>query len=163
MTHPFLAAVVLLVLPSCATSPLPIAQGQLAPLSLQQAQASESVGARVRWGGMIVSVMPLKSETCFEVLSRPLDGNGEPEPTDQTQGRFIACGTGLHDPAAFPAGREITFVGSVHSVARCKIGEFDQHCPRIAFESHHLWPKRVLNYYEPLFDFRPIRPRYWRH
>lgn len=162
MTRSLLAVAALFVLASCATVPLPVAQGKLSELTLQQAQTKEAEGTRVRWGGMIVSVMPLKSETCFEVLSRTLDSGGEPRLTDQTEGRFIACSAEFRDPAAFPAGRAISFVGTVQSTATCKIGEFDQRCPRLGIESLHLWPQAQPYYYDPFWGPRPFfRYRYW--
>ncbi|MGE5027440.1 MAG: Slp family lipoprotein [Betaproteobacteria bacterium] len=154
MIRALLATASLLLLTACATTPTPISRGPFTPLSLKQAQSGEAAGSRVRWGGMIISVAPQKSETCFEVLSRPLDGDGEPKPTDQTEGRFIACGTGFYDPAAYPAGREITFVGSVQSSTVCKIGTVDFSCPSLAIESLYLWPKPEPRYYyyDPFYD-----------
>ncbi len=162
MSRSLLSLALLFLLASCATTPLPVAQGQLSQLTLRQAQASESMGTRVRWGGMIVSVMPLKNETCFEVLSRALDSGGEPKLTDQTEGRFLACGTEFRDPAAFPAGRAISFVGTIQATVTCKIGEFDQRCPRITIESLYLWPQAQPTYYDPFWGPRPFfRYRHW--
>lgn len=156
------AAALLLLLAACATTPAPIAQGPFTPLTLKQAQTGEAAGSRVRWGGVIISVAPLKTETCFEVLSRPLDSDGEPRRTDQTEGRFIACGTGFYDPAAYPAGREITFVGSVQAATVCRIGATEFGCPRLAIESIYLWPKPEPRYYyyDPFWDPWPYRYRY---
>lgn len=162
MTRTLYSLAPLLLLAACATAPLPAAKGQVSELTLQQAQTKEAVGTRVRWGGMIVSVMPLKSESCFEVLSRPLDSGGEPRLTDQTDGRFIACGAEFRDPAAYPAGRAISFVGTVQAATTCRIGEFDQRCPRLTIESLYLWPQVQPHYhYDPLWGPRPMRFRYW--
>lgn len=165
MIRPLLCALPLLLLTACATVPPSIARGPFAPISPQQAQTSEMTGTRVRWGGMIISVVPLKSETCFEVLSRPLDSDGEPQSTDQTEGRFMACGSGFYDPAAYPSGRKITFVGSVQAPAECKIGEYTLRCPRLAIESLHLWPKLepyyYYQYYDPFWGSWPYRHPYW--
>lgn len=154
MTRALFATTLLLVLSACATTPAPIARGPFTPLTLKQAQTGEAAGSRVRWGGMIISVAPLKTETCFEVLSRPLDSDGEPQRTDQTEGRFIACGAGIYDPAAYPAGRAITFVGSVQAATVCKIGTVEIACPRLAIESLYLWPKLEPRYYyyDPFYD-----------
>lgn len=167
MIRALLATAFLLLLTACATTPSPIAQGPFTPLSLKQAQTSEAAGSRVRWGGMIISVAPHKTETCFEVLSRLLDSDGEPKRTDQTEGRFIACGTGFYDPAAYPAGRDITFVGSVQAATVCRIGAVEFSCPRLAIESLYLWPKLEPRYYyyDPFYDPYwgpwPYRYRYW--
>jgi outer membrane lipoprotein len=164
MIRALLAASLLLQLTACATTPAPIAKGPFTPVSLKQALSNEAVGSRVRWGGMIVSVAPLKTESCFEILSRPLDSDGEPKQTDQTEGRFIACGAGFYDPAAYPSGREITFVGSVQAPAECKIGTYEFSCPRLAIESLHLWPKlesHYYRYYDPFWGPWPYRYPYW--
>jgi outer membrane lipoprotein len=164
MTRTLLAATLPLLLAACATTPAPIARGPFTPLSLKQALSNEAVGSRVRWGGMIISVAPLKTESCFEILSRPLNSDGEPKRTDQTEGRFIACGARFYDPAAYPAGREITFVGNVQAPAECKIGPYEFSCPRIAIESLHLWPKLepyYYRYYDPYWGSWPYRYPYW--
>ncbi|MDO9068429.1 MAG: Slp family lipoprotein, partial [Deltaproteobacteria bacterium] len=83
MTRTLLAATLPLLLAACATTPAPIARGPFTPLSLKQALSNEAVGSRVRWGGMIISVAPLKTASCFEILSRPLNSDGEPKRTDQ--------------------------------------------------------------------------------
>jgi len=89
MIRALLATALLLLLTACATTPTAISRGPFSPVSLKQALSNEAEGSRVRWGGMIVSVAPLKTESCFEILSRPLDSDGEPKQTDQTEGRFI--------------------------------------------------------------------------
>ena len=164
MIRALLTASLLLLLAACAATPTPIARGPFTPVSLKQALSNEAVGSRVRWGGMIISVAPLKTESCFEILSRPLDSDGEPKQTDQTEGRFIACGAGFYDPAAYPAGREITFVGSVQAPAECKIDAYEFSCPRLAIESLHLWPKlepHYYRYYDPFWGPWPYRYPYW--
>ena len=161
MIRSLLSLALLPMLASCATTPLPLAPGPTSELSPQQALAKDSAGARVRWGGMIVSVTPFKSETCFEVLSRPLDSGGEPQLTDQTEGRFVACGAGFRDPAAFPAGRGISFVGTLQASVACKIGESEQRCPRLSIESLYLWPQAQPYYYDPYWGPWPYRHRRW--
>jgi outer membrane lipoprotein len=164
MIRILLTSSLLFLLTACATTPAPIARGPFSPVSLKQALSNETVGNRVRWGGMIISVAPLKTESCFEILSRPLDSDGEPKQSDQTEGRFIACGAGFYDPAAYPAGREITFVGSVQAPTACKIGTYEFGCPRLAIETLHLWPKRepyYYRYYDPFWGPWPYRYPYW--
>jgi len=165
MIRALLSAALLLLLTACATTPSPIARGPFTPLSLKQALSSEAAGSRVRWGGMLISVAPLKAESCFEVLSRPLDSDGAPKQTDQTEGRFITCGAGFYDPAAYPAGREITFIGSVQAPAACMIGAVEFGCPRLAIESLYLWPKPEPRhyYYDPFWGPWPYRYPYWRY
>lgn len=169
MIRPLLSATLLLLLTACATVPPSISRGPFSPVSLKQAQTGEIKGTRVRWGGMIISVAPLKSGTCFEVLSRPLDSSGEPQRTDLTEGRFMACSTEFYDPAAYPAGRSITFVGTLQAPTECKIGEYALRCPRLEIESLYLWPRlETYNYYypyyyDPFWGSWPYRHPYWRY
>lgn len=168
MNRLILSTALLLLLTACATVPPSIDRGPFSSVPLKQAQTGETTGTRVRWGGMIISVAPSKSGTCFEVLSRPLDSSGEPQRTDQTEGRFMACSKDFYDPAAYPAGRSITFVGTLQAPAECKIGEYAQPCPRLEIESFHLWPKlEPYNYYYPYYDpfwgSRPYRYPYWMY
>ncbi len=169
MIRALLATALLLLLSACATTPTPIARGPFALVSVKQALSNEAAGSRVRWGGMIVNVAPLKTESCFEILSRPLDSDGAPKRTDQTEGRFMACGAGFYDPASYPAGREITFIGSVQAPALCKIGTYEFSCPRLAIESLYLWPRLEPRYYyspyyyDPFWGPWPYRYPYWRY
>ena len=56
------------------------AEGALKPVSVAQVQqdAESYRGQRVRWGGSIIAVRNLPDNTEIEVLSRPLDSDGEP-------------------------------------------------------------------------------------
>jgi outer membrane lipoprotein len=154
-----------LLFAGCATAPAYITTGPFSAFTPQTAQEAKAVGERVRWGGTIISVTPLKAETCFEILSRPLDSDGEPKSTDATEGRFLACGAGFYDPAAYPAGRSLTVVGKIQPATTCKVGEYSYPCPRVAIESLYLWPQRQYYYpypyyYDPFWD--PYWP-YYRH
>lgn len=158
-----------LLLSACATTPRPIVTGPIAIVSQPEAQGGRAVESRVRWGGTIISVTPVPNETCFEVLSRPLDAEGEPLDTDRTEGRFIACRAGFLDPAAYPAGRGITFVGTVRPPIECKIGAHQFRCAGLKVEALYLWPKRVVHtpyYFDPFWDPWPnpwpYGHPYWR-
>ncbi len=161
------ALVSLLFLGACATTPLPVNQGRFSTVTPSAALAKEATGQRVRWGGTIISVAPSQKETCFEILSRPLYGDGEPKAVDATDGRFIACSPQFHDPAAYPAGRSLTVAGTVKAPVACKIGSFETTCPRLEVEALQLWPKREYSpmpcYYDPFWGpyWYPY-PRYYR-
>jgi outer membrane lipoprotein len=160
------AFVPLLFLGACATTPLPINQGAFSAVAPPAALAKEAAGKRVRWGGTIISVAPSQKETCFEILSRPLYGDGEPKAVDATDGRFVACSPQFYDPAAYPAGRSMTVAGTVQAPVACKIGSFEGTCPRVEIEVLHLWPKREYSpmpcYYDPFWGpyWHPY-PRYY--
>jgi len=129
------------VLAACARVP-PQLQGIYPELSVAQAQAQSVTGERVRWGGEIVSATPQTGETCFEVVSQPLDRRMRPLPTDDTSGRFIACEPGFADPAIYAPKREITVVGTLEQPTSAKVGEYDYSFPKVRADAVYLWPKR---------------------
>ncbi len=125
----------------CASAPKPL-QGSFSEITPSEATASSQTGAPVRWGGEIINVEPARQSTCFEVLARPLSGNGRPVDSDQSQGRFLACRSNFYDPAAFAAGRDVTFTGRIDSYQSRLIGEYDYSLPRLAADVVYLWPER---------------------
>ncbi|MEW5943931.1 MAG: Slp/YeaY family lipoprotein [Pseudomonadota bacterium] len=159
------ASLALLLLSACATVPAPIAGGPFLPITAKLAQEQNVVGERVRWGGIILSTTTGKQETCFEVLSRPLDSIGQPWRTDKTDGRFVGCTPEFHDPAIYAPGREITMVGTLQAPLVCKVGEYEYRCASLRVESLYLWPLRdnygVPYYYDPFWD--PYRYPYYRY
>ncbi len=127
----------------CASAPKAL-QGQFESQSPEQAT---SAGAAVRWGGIVIEVVPQADRTCFQILSRELSGSGRPRPSDASDGRFLACRAGFYDPAVFTRGREVTVVGTLDGNERRTVGEFELQLPRIAASTVYLWPERVDAYY----------------
>lgn len=159
MKYLFPVLIGLLGLSACATPPLAVNEGTFATVPVSAASSKDAVGQRVKWGGIIISVTPDRGETCFEILGRPLDSDGEPLAVDATEGRFIACSTQLHDPAAFPSGRQLTVAGTIQAPVVCKIGNYEGRCPRLNIEVLHLWPKRQYNPWPCYCD--PFWGPYW--
>jgi outer membrane lipoprotein len=139
-----------LLLSGCYKPPAPLA-GTFPHVSITEAQRGEMTGQAVRWGGVIVSTMPKKEETCFEILARPLNSRARPERSDESQGRFLACAHGFYDPAVYSKGREVTVVGTLQQPEMRKIGEHEYEYPRVTAETVYLWPKRkyASAYYYP--------------
>jgi outer membrane lipoprotein len=153
MSRCWLLCVLMGVLAACATPPPVLSGGTFAELTVQDAQARDLTGQRVRWGGSIVATKPEKDQTCFEVVSRPLDREARPRRTDESDGRFLACAAGFFDPAVYSAGREISVVGTLQAPTVGKIGDYEYRYPRVAAEHVFLWPKREVvqasYYYDP--------------
>lgn len=146
---------VVLALGACATEPpARLSGGSFAAVTPHMAQKQDLVGSRVRWGGTIASVSTHQSQTCFQVVSHPLDSSARPEGGDRTEGRFMACIAGFYDPAIYASGREVTVVGTLQVPFLGKIGEYDYRFPRVAAEAVYLWPKPEprQNYYPPYYD-----------
>nr|MDQ2971399.1 Slp family lipoprotein [Pseudomonadota bacterium] len=148
-----LPAVVALALGACATIPQPLT-GVYPPVALDAAQ-----GARVRWGGRIIETEPHQQQTCFYVLSEPLDSQARPKIDEQSQGRFAACHEGFYDPEVFAKGRELTVTGTVQGSVARKIGDYDYAYPKVAADVVYLWPKRPKYVAQPYSD--PFYDPFW--
>lgn len=137
---------------ACARPPAAL-RGEFPPTTVADVQARATVGERVRWGGVIVRTTPGAEDTCFEVMSKPLDRRAEPRTVDESYGRFVACVAGFYDPAIYAEDREVTVVGTVEGFVDGQVGERPYRFPKVRTEIVHLWPKReprpVIYYYDP--------------
>lgn len=126
---------------------------------------------QVRWGGEILEVENLENETRFTVLASLLTRGGEPETTDNSEGRFIANVPVFLDPKVYATGRQLTISGSVQRFEDRKVGEFTYRYPVVQADSYYLWPEVITPaygypypgwydpwYYDPWF-YRPWYPR----
>jgi outer membrane lipoprotein len=140
-----------LLLSGCVKRPPALLAGAFPQIGVAEAQRGGPSGQRVRWGGVIVSTIPQKEDTCFEILARPLSSEARPRRTDESEGRFIACAHGFYDPAVYADGREVTVVGTLQQPEMRKIGEHEYEYPKVAAEEVYLWPKRepAQVYYYP--------------
>ena len=156
-----LTAVATLALSACATAPKPL-QGQFSTVSPRDSVAQKQTGTPVRWGGRIIETIPGQGETCFQMIARPLNGNGRPSTTsaDASDGRFLACRAGFYDPAVFTPGREVTFIGRVEGTETVRIGEYDYRLPRLAADVVYLWPE--VREVEVVVPPHPYWGPYWR-
>jgi len=149
--RPLALTAAIALLGGCVTVPQPL-QGNYTNVTTASAQQGGAGGTRVRWGGEIIKTEPGPQETCFYILSRPLDGEARPvrgANDGDNQGRFVACRTGFYDPEVFTRGRELTITGTLHGTVSQKVGDFDYAYPRVESDVVYLWPKRVANYGYP--------------
>ena len=139
-----LALVLLFGLGGCA-SPIPQAirstPGQALTVAQVQRDPASVAGQHVRWGGTIIAVNNLADVTEVEVLSRPLDADGEPRIGQPGAGRFIARVTGFVDPAEYQKDRPLTVVGALSGVATRPVGHYAYAYPVVRVETRYLWPK----------------------
>ncbi|MHB8846659.1 MAG: Slp family lipoprotein [Nitrospirota bacterium] len=96
-------------------------------------------GKLIMLGGMIVEIKNLRQGTRIEVLQKPLDGQGRPELTDATGGRFLVLTTQFLDGAVYHRGRTITVVGEVAPPQVLPLGETEYRYPVLSARSLHLW------------------------
>ena len=66
-----------LALAACATAPKPL-QGQFSAVTPRDSVSTQQVGTPVRWGGRIIETLPSQGQTCFQLISRPLNASGRP-------------------------------------------------------------------------------------
>jgi outer membrane lipoprotein len=165
--RPLSLAAAIALLGGCATIPQPLA-GNYANVSTASAQQGGAGGTRVRWGGEIIKTEPGQQQTCFYLLSRPLDSQARPQSgsAGDNQGRFVACRSGFYDPEVFTRGRELTITGTVHGTVTQKVGDYDYAYPRVEADVVYLWPKRAMysnypagGYYDPFWG--PGFGPYW--
>ncbi|RFC34580.1 MAG: outer membrane lipoprotein [Candidatus Nitrotoga sp. MKT] len=143
MNHRAFLFLLPIVVAGCATVPKPLTGGPFSEVIPSAAQNDHFVGQRIRWGGNIANAEPGKNETCFEIVSHPLDSNAKPLETDITWGRFIACAPDFYDPEVYAKGREVTVIGNIQGTIVRKLGEFEYRYPQINAETVYLWPKLI--------------------
>ena len=150
--RPLTLVAAIAVLGGCATIPKPL-EGNYANVTTSSAQQGGAGGTPVRWGGEIIKTEPGPQQTCFYVLSRPLDSQARPESGNagESEGRFVACRDGFYDPEVFVRGRELTVTGNLHGTVTKKVGDYDYAYPRVEANVVYLWPKRQPRsaYYPP--------------
>lgn len=138
---PALVAAAAMTLAACATVPEPLA-GTYTPLLPSQAAQGGAGGSSVRWGGQIIKTEPKADQTCFYVLSRPLNDKARPLERGTSHGRFVACHQGFYDPEVFTKGRDVTFTGQVHGIVSKMVGKYNYAYPRVEAQTVYLWPKQ---------------------
>ena len=109
------------------------------PFSALQKDPERFVGKLVMVGGTIIDTRNLKEGSQIEVLQRPLDGEGEPENTDATGGRFLVVTKTFIDAAVFHRGRSITIIGEIAGSKRQPLGEVEYLYPVLTAKDMHLW------------------------
>ncbi|MEO7066207.1 MAG: Slp/YeaY family lipoprotein [Rhodanobacter sp.] len=153
--RPLALAAAVALLGGCATIPQPLV-GNYATVSPAAAQQGGAGGTHVRWGGEIIKTEPGPQQTCFYLMSRPLDAQARPVTgsAGESEGRFVACRNGFYDPEVFTRGRELTVTGTLHGTVSQKVGDYDYAYPRVEADVVYLWPKRpvAVRYPPGLYD-----------
>ena len=150
----------------CASIPEPL-DGNYSEEFYPNQATDRSLGANVRWGGVIVETRPEQDQTCIEILAQALDSRAHPRRSDDDFGRFITCKNEFIDPEIFVNGREVTTAGRLSGFRQGKVGEFDYEYPVVNADAIYLWPERVLDDvgYYPYPYHRGFWPYYygWRY
>jgi len=130
----------------CASVPAPL-EGNYSESFFPDQAGDRSIGANVRWGGLVVETRPEAGRTCIEILAQELDRTARPVRSDQEHGRFIACRDEFIDPEIFVNGREVTVAGRLTEFSQGKVGEFEYVYPFVAADAIYLWPERQEQYW----------------
>jgi outer membrane lipoprotein len=165
---PFLVLLLLALLTACASEvPLVIREPIAGAPDVQSARTArtESVGKRVRWGGVIAAVENHKQDTWVELVDRPLDRNGRPVETDKSGGRFIARIHGFLDPVTYEKLRELTVTGVLAEPITRAVGDYPYSYPVVDVDTYYLWakplPPTYPYYYDPFWYDPWYAPRWY--
>lgn len=104
-----------------------------------QSDPDKFKGTWVMLGGIIVSSKNMKEGTLIEILQKPLDSDGRPLDTDQTEGRFLVESDQFLDSAVYHRERLITIVGEVAGKKTMPIDEIMYQFPLLNAKALHMW------------------------
>jgi outer membrane lipoprotein len=135
-----------LLLAACA-SQVPVNIREAPPgnpsLGLVRGNTGDYLSQQVRWGGEILATENRENATWLTILARPLAGNGKPEQSDDSPGRFLAHVPQFLDPKVYKAERKLTVRGTVQGSETREVGEFPYDYPVVEASDWYLWPKEV--------------------
>ena len=116
-------------------------------------------GARVLWGGKIVSTNYREKGTLIEMIQIPLDMFDNPvDSISSSKGRFLISSEWFLDSEVYKKGKELTVAGIIKGVEVKKIGEFKYAFPVIEPIEIKLWEaaKNQPAYYNDPFIYDPF-------
>jgi len=154
------------LLVACASQiPVNIRQAPRGGPSLPQVRANllDFRSQPVRWGGEILNVENRETATWVTVLAQPLHDDGEPNRSDNSEGRFLARIPVFLDPKVYQAERRITVRGTLTGSETRQVGQFPYRYPVVDATDWYLWPKQPAR--EPGYDspywYDPVFPSPW--
>lgn len=149
-----LLAAACLAVTACATSPLDTSRvtSRATPSEVVGAMPGQR-GARVQWGGHIVSISNQERATTIEVLSYPLASDGFPDTGRKPTGRFVLRRDSFLEPQDYAPGRLLTAVGTVQSLIRTSVGQTELVVPLLRAEQLKLWKDQYRERSGPRFGF----------
>jgi len=141
----FFIIILFLLLAGCAHLVAPelrdMADKDLTPAALFKNPEAHK-GKVIILGGVIVGSKNTNEGTYVEVIEKPLNSQGLPIDTDESQGRFLILYDGYLDTAIYAKGREITVAGEVIGKKTRTIGEMLYSHPLIKSKKLYLLEKR---------------------
>ncbi len=131
------------VLQGCASTPLFDTENvdqTLTPTTVIN-QAETALGKQVLWGGTIIDIQNLETETQIELLAYPLSASKRPLLSQAPLGRFIVKQSGFLEPTTYAQGRWMTTLGTVTALELGKVGNSSYQYPVIRAQQIQLWKK----------------------
>lgn len=127
---------------ACATGPRYDTSQVTTSLTANQVASalSSHSGARVVWGGVIITTRNQPGYTEMEVLSYPLDSAQRPDTRLSEQGRFLVRHSSYLEGVDYAPGRQLTVSGKVETVLEGKVGEAPYTFPLVKSDDVYLWP-----------------------
>ncbi len=116
-------------------------------------------GARVLWGGKVVSTNYRENGTLIEVIQIPLDMFDNPvDEISLSKGRFLILSEWFLDSEVYKKGKELTVAGIIKGAEVKKIGEFKYAFPVIEPIEIKLWESTTEQpaYYDDPFFYDPF-------
>jgi outer membrane lipoprotein len=96
-------------------------------------------GTWVMLGGIIIGAKNTKDGTLIEMLQKPLNTDGRPVRTDESEGRFLVQSSTFLDTAIYYPGRELTVIAEVLGLKELPLDEIKYQYPLSDAKSLHLW------------------------
>lgn len=120
-------------------------------ISFRQLQSAPDSfkGSWIMLGGVILETRNTPEGSTIEVLQRPLDRQGRPRETDDTEGRFIIESPQFLDAAVYHEGKRISLVGLLSGQEVRPLGGIHYRYPVVAAKELQLWEPRS----SPQFSF----------
>jgi len=144
--------IICLLLNACSSLPKVIKEPPANDISYTQAaqDINKYKNAPVRWGGIIVDVENEQSFTLVQVLTYPLDSDGEPEMDKPHGGRFVFKTPEFLDPAVYTKNSEITVTGTLTGDIERAIGNKVIRMPLVSATTIYQWP--IYDEYDNRYD-----------
>lgn len=96
-------------------------------------------GLHVVWGGSVVSVTNLRTDSEVEILAYPLDSSQRPRTNKPAVGRFIVIVPGFVEPMNFPPGSLVTVSGTLAGTRAGNVGAAPYTFSLVDSDGMHRW------------------------
>lgn len=146
-------AVALLAAAAAACAPAPLYKTGPSSVTAtpdQVATAPQNFrGLHVVWGGAVVSVTNLRTDSEIEILAYPLDSSQRPRMNKPAVGRFIALVPGFVEPLNFPAGALVTVSGTLAGTRSGAVGAAPYTFTLVRSDGMHRWTAEEMRQGHP--------------